>query len=145
MANWFALKKGRARGRAKRACILSRSRSRDAEHPVTKGLPKLWMHTADQLVHGLRGPAQNVHVLATAFSEPKKNGTGQHELMIWTVNHGKGRVFHTPMGHDVGSVRCVGFLTILLRGTEWAATGAVTLPIPADFPGADKTSTWTGK
>jgi hypothetical protein len=30
----------------------------------------------------------------------------------------------------------VGFITTLLRGTEWAATGRVTLPIPTDFPTA---------
>ena len=55
--------------------------------------------------------------------------------MIWTVSYGKGRVFHTPMGHDVNAMRCVGFATTLLRGTEWAATGKVTLPIPENFPG----------
>lgn len=113
---------------------------RDTEHPVTKGMPREWMHTADQLVHGLRGPADNVHVLATAYSDKQKRGTGEHELMIWTVAYGKGRVFHTPMGHDLTSLRCVGMITTLQRGSEWAATGAVTLPIPADFPPPDKTS-----
>lgn len=113
---------------------------RDAEHPVTKGMPREWMHTADQLVHGLRGPAENITVLATAFSDKAKKGTGEHELMIWTVTYGKGRVFHTPMGHDIKSLRCVGLTTTLLRGTEWAATGQVTLPIPKEFPPADKTS-----
>ena len=113
---------------------------RDAEHPVTKGMPREWMHGPDQLVHGLRGPIENVHVLATAWSDKSKKGTGEHEPMIWTVAYGKGRVFHTPMGHGVDSVRCVGFATTLLRGSEWAATGKVSLPIPADFPPADKTS-----
>jgi len=113
---------------------------RDAEHPITRGLPREWMHTADQLVHGLRGPAENIHVLATAFSSPDKRGTGEHELMMWTVEYGKGRVFHTPMGHGVVSVRCVGFATILQRGAEWAATGKVTQSLPANFPTADKTS-----
>ena len=91
---------------------------RNAEHPITKGMPKEWMHMADQLVHGLRGPAEHVEVLATAYSAKDKRGTGEHELMLWTVTYGKGRVFHTPMGHDVGSVRCVGFLTAVLRGTN---------------------------
>ena len=54
--------------------------------------------------------------------------------MIWTVTYGKGRIYHTPMGHDVGSVRCVGFATALARGAEWAATGKVTVPVPKDFP-----------
>lgn len=113
---------------------------RDAEHPITKGMPREWMHTADQLVHGLRGPAENVHVLATAYSDPEKRGTGLHELMMWTVAYGKGRVFHTPMGHDLVSLRCVGLATALPRGVEWAATGGVTLPVPANFPTPEKTS-----
>jgi len=118
---------------------------RDKEHPVTKGMPVEWMHTPDQLVHGLRGPIENVHVLATAYSDKAKRGTGEHELMLWTVAYGKGRIFHSPMGHDVGSVRCIGFLTSILRGTEWAATGTVTLPIPDSFPSPEKTSSFSEK
>jgi hypothetical protein len=34
----------------------------------------------------------------------------------------------------------VDYIVLLQRGTEWAATGAVTLPVPRDFPSADKTS-----
>lgn len=113
---------------------------RDAEHPITRGMPKEWLHTADQLVHGLRGPIANVHVLATAYSDKAKRGTGEHEPMLWTVAYGKGRVLHTPMGHDVSSVRCLGFLTAVQRGCEWTATGKVTLPVPTAFPTPDKTS-----
>ncbi len=113
---------------------------RDAEHPITRGMPREWMHTPDQLVHGLRGPIEDVHILATAYSDKAKRGTGEHEPMIWTVRYGKGRVFHTPMGHDLTSIRCMGFLTTLRRGTEWAATGTVTLPIPDNFPTPDQTS-----
>jgi hypothetical protein len=113
---------------------------RNADHPITKRMPREWMHAPDQLVHGLRGPIENVQVLATAWSDKTKGGTGEHEPMIWTIAYGKGRVFHTPMGHDVTSVRCMGFVTTLTRGAEWAATAAVTLPIPSDFPTADKVS-----
>jgi type 1 glutamine amidotransferase len=60
--------------------------------------------------------------------------------MIWTVTYGQGRVFHTPLGHDLTAMRCVGFVTTLTRGTEWAATGAVTLPIPPNFPTDKKAS-----
>jgi type 1 glutamine amidotransferase len=113
---------------------------RDADHPITRGMPKEWIHAPDELYHGMRGPIENVHLLATAYSDKSKGGTGQHEPMIWTVTYGKGRVFHTPMGHDLDGMRCVGFVTTLLRGTEWAATGKVTQAIPDNFPTADKTS-----
>lgn len=118
---------------------------RDAEHPITKGMPREWMHAGDELYHGMRGPIENVHLLATAYDDKSKGGTGEHEPMIWTVTYGKGRVFHTPMGHDERSMRCLGFVGTLQRGTEWAAAGKVTLALPENFPTADKTSTLPAK
>lgn len=113
---------------------------RDREHPVTKGMPNEWMHTKDELYDYLRGPAKNMHVLATAYASTDQKGSGRHEPMLFTVKYGDGRVFHTPMGHAEYSQACVGFITTLQRGAEWAATGKVTVPIPDDFPTADKTS-----
>jgi len=113
---------------------------RDAEHPVTKGMPRAWMHVNDELYDLLRGPGENMHILATAYSDKAKGGSGRHEPMIFTVEYGQGRVLHTPMGHGNDSQECVGFITTLTRGAEWAATGKVTLPIPDDFPAEEKTS-----
>jgi type 1 glutamine amidotransferase len=61
------------------------------------------------------------------------------------ITYGKGRVFHTIMGHDERSTKCVGFVCTLQRGTEWAATGKVTIPKPDNFPGADKSVVWEPK
>jgi len=117
---------------------------RDADHPVTKGMPTKWMHTRDELYHGQRGPAQHMHILATAYSAKENGGTGTNEPMIWVIPYGKGRVFTTVMGHvsakEDPAIQCVGFQTVVARGAEWAATGKVTLPIPSDFPTAGKTS-----
>jgi type 1 glutamine amidotransferase len=118
---------------------------RDADHPVTKGMPHEWLHTADELYHGMRGPAQHVHLLATAYDDKGQGGTGEHEPMIWTVDYGKGRVFHTPMGHDTDGMRCLGFVATVQRGTEWAATGKVTLPLPEGFPTKEKSSSLPAK
>jgi type 1 glutamine amidotransferase len=60
--------------------------------------------------------------------------------MLMTLNYGKGRVFHTTLGHDVNALSSVDFVVTLQRGTEWAATGAVTQKIPADFPTANVVS-----
>jgi len=111
------------------------------EHPITDGMPKAWMHEEDELYDSLRGPAENMTVLATAYADPKTGGSGRHEPMMMVLEYGKGRVFHTPMGHDVKSMECVGFISTLQRGSEWAATGEVTLPIPDGFPTEDKVST----
>lgn len=113
---------------------------RDTEHPITKGMPREWMHAQDELYDQLRGPAMNMHVLATAFADPSTGGSGRHEPMIFTVKYGDGRIFHTPMGHAEYSMECVGFITTLQRGTEWAATGKVTQEIPKDFPTAEEVS-----
>lgn len=109
---------------------------RDKDHPITKGMPVEWLHAKDELYDQLRGPAMNMEILATAESQV----THRHEPMIFTVRYGKGRVFHTPMGHAEYSVECVGFIATLQRGTEWAATGKVTQEIPKDFPTADAVS-----
>lgn len=111
---------------------------RDAEHPITKGLPSSWLHTQDELYEQLRGPAKNISVLATAYADPKQGGSGRDEPMLMTIQYGQGRVFHTTLGHADYSMRCVGFKTTLLRGTEWAATGKVTQDIPDNFPTAEQ-------
>jgi type 1 glutamine amidotransferase len=116
---------------------------RDQDHPITKGMPAEWMHTKDELYDQLRGPGQNMQVLATAYASPKHGGSGRHEPMLMTIKFGKGRVFHTPMGHADYSQECIGFKVSLQRGTEWAVTGKVTQKIPDTFPTADKVSAET--
>ncbi len=114
---------------------------RDAEHPITKGMPAEWMHALDELYQGQRGPAENMQILASAFAAPDKRGTGVHEPMPWVIPYGKGKVVTNVMGHENGkSLQCVGFVTIMNRTCEWLATGKVTIPIPANFPTADRVS-----
>lgn len=112
---------------------------RDRQHPVMAGLPAEWMHAKDELYHGQRGPAANMNILATAFSDQSTGGTGENEPMIWWIPYGKGKVFTTVLGHGDYSMKCVGFQTTFVRGTEWVATGKVTLPVPARFPTATET------
>lgn len=115
-------------------------RTRDAEHPIMRGLPPLWKHTKDELYDSLRGPAEGLHVLATAYADPAHGGSGRHEPMLMTLEYGRGRIFHTVLGHADYSIHCVGFVTTFQRGAEWAATGKVKIPIPKDFPSAEHAS-----
>ena len=94
------------------------------------------MHQGDELYARLRGPGKNMTVLATAYSDPANNGSGHDEPQLLVVNYGRGRVFHTTLGHDVNAMSSVDFVVTLQRGTEWAATGRVTQKVPAAFPSA---------
>ena len=111
---------------------------RDQGHPITAGLPHKWMHAEDELYDRLRGPAENMTVLATAYSDPATRGTGEHEPMLMVIRYGEGRVFHTTLGHDAVAMSCVGFISSLQRGSAWAAGGTATLKVPNDFPTADR-------
>jgi type 1 glutamine amidotransferase len=93
---------------------------RETEHPIMKGLPKRWMHAGDELYNKMRGPGTNMTILATAYSDPSNSGTGRDEPMLMVSTFGKGRVFHTTMGHDIPALSCVGFIATFQRGTEWA-------------------------
>jgi type 1 glutamine amidotransferase len=112
--------------------------TRAPEHPIMRGLPTKWMHAKDELYDRLRGPAKDLIILASAYSAKEQNGSGEDEPLLMARTYGKGRVFHTALGHnngpDLTAQNCVGFIVTLQRGTEWAASGKVTQKIPEDFP-----------
>lgn len=111
-------------------------------HPILKGLPTEWMHAEDELYGSLRGPVENIEVLAHSYCRQ----TSENEPMM-IITYGKGKIFHIPMGHwndefepFGAALHCVGFQTVLARGTEYVATGKVTIGIPSSFPSKEKTS-----
>lgn len=109
-------------------------------HPITNGLPARWMHARDELYDRMRGPANIRSLLYTAYSSEEKRGSGREEPLMFTVDYGRARIFHTMLGHagptveDNPAMQCTGFQVTLLRGCEWAATGKVKQKVPADFP-----------
>ena len=109
---------------------------RKADHPITRGLPTEFLQAKEELYDRLRGPAENMTILATALA---KGGSERHEPVLMTISYGKGRIFHTVMGHDHKSMHGVAFQETLIRGTEWAATGEVTFkPVTDEVLPADR-------
>jgi uncharacterized protein len=116
---------------------------KDSGHPITNGLKSPLLIKKDELFANLRWqPDGSYHVLATAYDDhslygPRdkqaKPGAGTNEPILWTTEFGKGRVFVTALGHDPVNTETVEFRTILARGAEWAATGKVTIPVPAEL------------
>ncbi|MDZ7689883.1 MAG: ThuA domain-containing protein [Balneolaceae bacterium] len=110
--------------------------TQDPDHPIMKGLPAVWMQSSDELYYNLRGPNTNLHVLATA-----KTPDGRFAPQAWVRHHEKGRIFCLTPGHHGPGASSVGFITLLARGIEWAASGHVTTPVPTNFPGRNQPST----
>lgn len=104
----------------------------DREHPITKGLGPVMKDHPDELYANLAHMHHTPHhVIATAYSSPESNGSGKDEPVLMVKTYGKGRVFHSILGHVwEGGVMDTfdnpDFQRILLRGCEWAATGKVT-------------------
>jgi type 1 glutamine amidotransferase len=113
---------------------------RVANHPITKGMPEVWMTTKDECYAKLRGPGENMTILATGKDMSGKAPTDRHEPILMVLDYGKGRVFHTTLGHDDYSCEGVGFIISFIRGVEWAATGKVTTAIPYDFPTSENST-----
>ena len=104
----------------------------DRDHPITRGLADY--RTTDELYHRLvHMHSVEYHVLATAYSSEESGGTGREEPIHVITQYGQGRVFHQVLGHvwpgnpDMIAFENEGFQKTTLRGSQWAATGEVTL------------------
>ncbi len=106
---------------------------KDKGHPITHGMRDIWIR--DELWHRTKRQP-GIHVLCEAFSARERGGSGAVEPVALCTRFGKGRCFHLVLGHDVAAMRNVAWGTLMSRGTEWAATGKVTIPIPSAWPGS---------
>ena len=97
----------------------------DPAHPITRGLDGEFT-VNDELYHKM-DHRPGIHVLASAFDDPARGGTGKEEPVAWTVAYGKGRAFHCTLGHDTNALYVQNVMALLARAVEWAATGNVTL------------------
>lgn len=105
----------------------------DREHPITRGMPAEFT-VNDELYHR-QTHRPGVHVLASAFDDPARGGTGKDEPVAWVLSYGQGRAFHCTLGHDTSALYQPSVMALFARATEWAGAGAVTIP-PAVEPDA---------
>lgn len=87
----------------------------DTDHPITRGMPPSF-DTDDELYICLMGD-KPVELLATARSKI----TRRDHPMGFVHRYGQGRVFLTPLGHDVKALRAEGTAELIRRATAWAA------------------------
>jgi type 1 glutamine amidotransferase len=104
----------------------------ELNHPIVQGMNE-WFWATDELYRGMKILPQ-ANILAIAYDDPKYGGNGKNEPMLVTTKYGDGRVFYTALGHEVPAMTETGFVTTFLRGTEWAATGKVSLPPDVGTP-----------
>jgi uncharacterized protein len=86
----------------------------DHGHSITRDMKDF--QADDELYVCLTGN-RPVRVLATAHAKT----TDKDHPMAFVFDYGKGRVFHTPMGHDVRAIEMPGTAELLRRGCLWAA------------------------
>ena len=70
-------------------------------------------------------PTPDRKVLCRAMSAKESGGSGKMEDVAICTSFGKGRGFYFTLGHDVKAMENPGWKSIMLRATEWAATGKV--------------------
>jgi len=116
---------------------------KDSKDPITAGMKASFPQPNDELYANLKWqPEGSYHLLAAAWDDHSLYkgksaqpipGAGLNQPMLWTVKYGRGRVFVTALGHDPDAMRSAGFISTLQRGSEWAATGTVSIPVPAEL------------
>lgn len=86
----------------------------DKASPITSGVGDFTQD--DELYSKLQGDVP-IHVLVQAESEWSK----KTEPLAFTLDYGKGRVFHHTFGHDVKALATPEVKKLIVQGTAWAA------------------------
>lgn len=126
----------------------------DREHAITQGMREYLWTFMDDMCTNLRWNSQtrDVRVLVTGYDDaaayapdlagPKypaqqfdadhlarMPGMNQEHPLVWTSRYGSGRVYSLTLGHGPDTLRYDALTSLVVRGTEWAATGSVTIPL----------------
>lgn len=103
----------------------------DAESPITQGLQPFWIR--DEFWQDIK-VAPGAKALASVIPDKAHQGTGKPENILFTTEVDQARGFAIFLGHDTISMKNTAWRSLLQRGTEWAATGKVTIAPPKNWP-----------
>jgi type 1 glutamine amidotransferase len=95
-----------------------KARIAKTDHPITQGLADF--EADDELYAKMQGDAP-----ITVLVEADSDWSHKTEPLAFTVEYGKGRVFHETFGHDGKALSNPVVQKLIQRGCEWAATGKV--------------------
>lgn len=124
--------------------------------PITEGMREyIWTFDDDMLTNLKWDPSVKVNVLVSGFDDPgsyapkfagpkyppqfyspaklrEMGGMGKENPLVWTTQFGKGRIYCVSVGHGPDTLQYGGVTSLITRGTEWAASGKVTVPVLDD-------------
>lgn len=101
-----------------------------AKSPITEGLQPFWIR--DEFWQNT-GVVAGTKALATVKPPTAPKGDGHNDI-LFTNESGGARGFAIFLGHDGTAMKNTAWRSLLQRGTEWAATGKVTIPAATDWP-----------
>jgi putative heme-binding domain-containing protein len=84
-----------------------------ADHPLARNFDKVHFH--DESYWQLAGDASRIRLLASGKED------GRSQPLFWTLEHAKGRVFVSILGHYSWTFDDPLFRILLLRGIAWSA------------------------
>jgi hypothetical protein len=99
--------------------------------PITAGLQPFWIR--DEFWQDI-ALAPGIKALATAGDIAELKDSAVQHPIVFSTQSGRARGFALFLGHDGSVMKNVAWRTLLQRGTEWAGTGKVTIPIPKNWP-----------
>lgn len=119
----------------------------EVDHPITHGLKPYWAF--DEFWESVVVQPE-AKALAWVTPSAELKGSGKPEPVMFVRDYGRGRTFCFLLGHDENNMKNPVFHLLLQRGTEWAATGKVTIatavaPWPDDEAAALKASDKTAQ
>jgi type 1 glutamine amidotransferase len=101
----------------------------DTKHPITAGVEPFTINDEEYTYKFTDGVKRTV--LARFKERPAKSAekNGNNDI-LWTIEVGKGRVFHCGLGHDVKAWSTPEFQKLVIQGIYWAAGTPKTVTIP---------------